>query len=118
MLPDEALKQAMNKERIETMFRNAGLVPVLRERIGNYDLFIADGFSNPPHFRFQHKFGIEPDQFPAGMHVTFWWIGDDDTLGGGRPIFIEPTESLQERLELARADARKYIKNRSLRKKH
>lgn len=100
----------MEKSGLETAFQNGGLRPVAREKMGNYDLFIGDGFSSPPHFRYQ-RFGIDPGDFPAGMYVTFWWLGKDEKLHIGRPMFLEPTEiDLGARLNAARADAKKALK--------
>ena len=82
----------MKKDQIEKAFRAGGAAPVLREKMGPYDLFMADsGLSHPPHFRFQ-RFGIEPGDFPRGMFATIWWLGMDEKLLIGRPMFFEPTE--------------------------
>lgn len=95
----------MKKDDLERVFRSFGTVPVLREKMGAYDLYVADGFSKPPHIRLQ-KFGIEPDDFPNGMFVTVWWIGKDETLLVGQPIFFELTEIVQKsRINAARRTA-------------
>lgn len=108
------------KEQMEKSFRDAGLEPVSREAVGDYILFMGDGFSTAPHFKWQ-RFGIEPGAFPAGMFVTFWWIGKDvgDTvkLHLGRPIFMHMSEFKKEwRINAARKDAKRAIKK--LRKLH
>lgn len=106
----------MTKDEMEVMCRKNGLNPVLREKIGNYDLFVADGFSSSPHFRYQ-KFGVEPGEFPTGMFVTLWWLGRDEKNHIGRPMFMEPTEfKLEWRINAARKDAKKALKK--LRKSH
>lgn len=102
------------KDKMEQSFRNAGLEPVSRETIGDYILFMGDGFSTAPHFKWQ-RFGIEPGDFAAGMYVTFWWLGKDvgDTvkLHIGRPLFMYPTEfNRQQRINSARKDAKKALK--------
>lgn len=102
------------KEKMETSFRNAGLEPVSRENIGDYVLFMGDGFSTAPHFKWQ-RFGIDPGDFPAGMWVTFWWLGKDIgstvKLHIGRPLFMQPTEFRKEwRINSARKDAKKALK--------
>lgn len=112
----------MDKDAIETMFRKAGLSPVSRETIGDYNLFIGDGFSRPPHSYFQ-RFDIEPDDFPEGMYVTFWWLGADERLLRGSPLFIKPTEDqLFKRINAARQDAMdsiaKFEKAKQKRRKH
>jgi hypothetical protein len=100
----------MNKEKLETVFKEANLRPVAREKMGDYDLFIGDGFSNSPHLRYQ-RFGVEPDEFPAGMFVTFWWLGRGEKLHVGRPLFMKLSEtSLDARLNAARKDAEAAVK--------
>lgn len=73
---------------MESMLRRAGLVPEMRQRYGDYNIFIADGISTPPHNNFR-KFGLEPDEFPGGCYVTFWWIAKDETVYRGRPIYCD-----------------------------
>ncbi len=100
----------MHKDKLEKSFREAGTAPMLREKMGNYDLFIADGFSNPPHLSYQ-RFGIEPNEFPAGMYVTFWFLGKDEHLHIGRPMFFHIDEfKLERRLNAARKDAKQALK--------
>ena len=78
----------MNKDHIETIFRRAGLRPELRQRVGDYEVFIGDGFSAPPHVNFR-KFGIAEDEFSFGCYVTFWWVGKDEKLDAGHPLFFD-----------------------------
>lgn len=109
-----------SKEKLEESFRGVGLQPLSRERAGDYVLFIGDGFSQSPHIKWQ-RFGIEPGEFPAGMFVTFWWLGKDVgstvKLHIGRPLFMSPSEFRQEsRVKAARKDAKDALKK--LRKHH
>jgi hypothetical protein len=78
----------MNKEGLERMFRAAGLKPEKRLREGDYDIFIGDGFSPPPHVAYL-RFGVEPTDYSFGCYVTFYWIGKDEKLYFGRPLFFE-----------------------------
>lgn len=103
-----------SKEKMEQSFRSAGLQPISREKAGDYVLFMGDGFSSAPHLKWQ-RFGIDPGEFPAGMFVTFWWLGKDvgDTvkLHLGRPLFMSPSEFKQEwRIKAARKDATAAVK--------
>jgi hypothetical protein len=104
----------MNKDDIERAFRAGGTAPTLREKMGEYDLFIADGFSRSPHLSFQ-RFGIEPDEFPSGMYVTFWWLGRGEKLHIGRPLFFDAADfdsmNKDGRLNSARDDAKRTVKN-------
>lgn len=78
----------MNKEKMEHVFREAGVTPALRQNAGDYDIFVGDGFSLMPH-RLYRRFGVEPTEFPKGMYVTWWWVGKDEKLDVGRPLFFD-----------------------------
>jgi len=73
---------------METILRKAGMAPEHRQSYGKYDIFIADGFSSPPH-QYYKKFGVEPDEFPFGCYVTFWWVSKDEELDTGQPLFFD-----------------------------
>lgn len=88
----------MNKERIETIFRNAGLKPEERITVQDYSVFLADGFSLPPHHKVA-RFGVDPNDFPRGCYVTFWWAGKDEKLHAGRPLFFEAFHEREYDLE-------------------
>jgi hypothetical protein len=103
-----------SREKLEESFKRAGLDLLPRERAGNYELFIGDGFSSAPHFQWQ-RFGVEPGEFPAGMFVTFWWLGKDVgstvKLHIGRPMFMNLSEFRREaRVNAARKDAKAALK--------
>lgn len=76
----------MEKEQVEDKLRRFGTTPLLRERMGDYDLYISEGHSSPPHFSAQ-RIGIKPDEFPSGMFVTFYWLGKGEKLHFGSPSF-------------------------------
>lgn len=106
----------MNKAKIEAMFRNAGLQPEERRTVRDYSVFIADGFSLPPHHRIA-RFGVEPMDFPRGCYVTFWWAGKDEKLHAGRPLMFEAlhenqydlTTKKRARINAALKDAEGHI---------
>ncbi len=103
-----------SREKLAESFKKSGLELLQREKVGDYELFIGDGFSSAPHFRWRH-FGVEPEEFPSGMFVTFWWLGKDVgstvKLHIGRPMFMKLTEfRRQARVNAARADANKALK--------
>jgi hypothetical protein len=96
----------MNKEKLERIFGAVGLQPVSREKAGDYEIFFGEGFSPAPHLRWQQRGEIEPGEFPNGAFVTFWWIGKDETLFFGRPLFFDAIDTFQTtRLATARKDA-------------
>ena len=78
----------IGKNRIETICRNAGMVPVARDKIDGAEVFIADGFSTPPHVK-QRRW-LEKNEFPWGCFVTLWWVSKgDEKLDTGQPIFFD-----------------------------
>ena len=111
----------MNKEKMEKVLERAGVKPVAREKLGEYDVLIGDAFSLPPHSA-HRRFDIEPDDFPNGMYVT-WWIVDRD--GGSvkdASLFFcdayhDPEHSIegkrQLRIKRAIEEARKMILRRA-----
>ena len=112
----------MNKETVEKFFRSIGVVPEKRERIGDYELYIGDGVSSPPHDR-HRKSGVGPDDYPGGMYVTWWWLGKDEKLDVGQPLFNEllhnpelgPADKKRARINSAREAAMDHLARR---KKH
>lgn len=110
----------MNKDRIEVMCRNAGLKPELRENIRGVDIFIADGFSAPPH-RSWRRFGVEADEFPLGCYVTLWWASRrEEQLDVGQPLFfdafhdrnLEHSFRPKARINAAMKEAAAFLKRR------
>jgi hypothetical protein len=106
----------VNKDKIEAMFRRAGLKPEERIELQDFNVFIADGFSLPPHMNVQ-RFGVEPLDFPKGCYVTFWWAGKDEKLHAGRPLFFDALHEnsydletkKKSRLQAALKDAEGHI---------
>lgn len=79
----------IGKHRIERICRSAGMLPVKRGNIMGAEVFIADGFSSPPHFNYR-RFGVDPTDFPFGMFATLWWISKgDENLDTGQPMFFD-----------------------------
>ena len=99
----------MNKEKIEKVFRNVGVFPAARETYKNYEIFYGDGFSRAPHKVWQDNGALEPGDFPNGAQVVFYWVGKDERLLAGRPLFFSPLYSQDLKIKEARQDARKFI---------
>lgn len=79
----------IGKDKIERICRDAGMKPVKRDNIAGAEVFIADGFSLPPHQAYR-RFGIGPEQFPQGMYATLWWVSrQEDKLDVGSAVFFE-----------------------------
>lgn len=81
--------KVITKAAMESMCRNAGMIPVSRTNIDGAEVFIADGFSAHPAITFQ-KFGIGPDDFPGGCFATLWMVScGEDRLDIAQPMFFE-----------------------------
>lgn len=63
----------LTKEKIESMCRAAGMKPVERAQLHGYEVYVADGFSAPPHWKFRH-FGVGPQVYPLGAFFTLWYL--------------------------------------------
>lgn len=108
----------ISRQKAEEMTKNAGLKPVKKTVLRDFDLLISDGFSLPPHRNFR-KFGLGPDHFNQGCYVTMWWLmkGDEKMFAGNSlffDVFHDPEydrESKQEmRIASAYADASDFLK--------
>ena len=98
----------MNKEELEETFRKVGCKPSHREKFGDYDIFYGTGISRPPHRPWADK--EEMGGFPLGAFVTFYWVGKNERLYFGRPLFHELTElSEPARIDAARKDAHRNL---------
>ena len=113
-------KHKLDKQTLEKACRNAGMKPVRRDNIFGTSVYIADGFSSPPHYKFR-RFGIDPDEFPWGAFVTLWWLErGEGELDVGRPMifdaFHDPQFSMETRqlarINSAMKDARDFIERR------
>lgn len=109
---------ATDKEKIESMCRKAGMKPFERRQLRDYDLLISDGFSMPPHYTYQ-RFGVDPDDFPNGCYVTFWWLmKGEDNMFAAHPLFCDIYHDMEYdketkhrmRLNSAVEDAENFLK--------
>lgn len=88
----------MDKDKIETICRRAGMKPEARTKYKDYEIFVADGFSLPPHRNFQ-RFGVEPLDFSSGMYATLWWVSKKaEQLDTGQPLFFDARHGLDGRI--------------------
>lgn len=94
--------------------------PEKRARWKDYEIFVADGFSLMPHNAFR-RFGVESDEFPAGMYATLWWVSkESDQLDTGQPIFFDALHNpeysaetkKQARINTALREAEGFLKRR------
>ena len=107
----------MNKDRLETICRNAGMKPETRQRLGDHELFIADGFSLPPH-NAHRRFGIGPGQFRKGMYATMWWLSrENEKLHIGSCLYfdahhdpkLDAATKKKARINAAKKDASEHL---------
>jgi hypothetical protein len=95
----------MNKHKIEDICRRGGMVPVWRDTVDGAQIFIADGWSSPPH-HVHRRFGVEADEFPFGCYVTLWWVSrGEDKLDIGQPLFFDAlkVDSRNQKARISRA---------------
>lgn len=102
------------------MIANAGMKPEKKETIGDYEVYIADGYSARPHITYQ-RFGVEDGEFPWGAYCTIWFIArDENFFEVGAPAIYEafhdpqydhPTKK-QARINTAMREASGFIKDR------
>lgn len=110
----------MDKQIIENACRKAGLTPATREKRGDYDIFIADGFSEKPYPTFK-RFGVEKHEFPNGAFCTIWFVAKgEDKFDVGQPLLFEPDHDPQydkntkrtARINTAKAEAHGFLNTR------
>jgi hypothetical protein len=80
----------VTKADMERICRAAAMPPVWRETLEDgREIFIADGFTLPPHWMHRH-FGIGPTSFPYGAYATMWWAAKgEDELAVGAPLYFD-----------------------------
>lgn len=109
----------ITKTDMERICRSAAMPPVHRDTLSDgREIFIADGFSLPPHWMHRH-FGIAPKDFPYGCYATMWWAArGDEELDVGAPLYFDinhdpslPRESKQRaRINAAIKHAKEHFK--------
>ena len=81
--------QVITKNKMESMCRTAGLVPVARRTVDGREVFIADGKSATPERTFS-KFGVEANDFPGGCYATMYFVSRrEDKLDIGHIMFFD-----------------------------
>ena len=110
----------IGKNKIESMCRNAGMLPVKRGNINGVEVFIADGFAAKPHITFR-TFGVDKGEFPFGCFATLWWVSKgDEKLDIGQPLFFDafhdsgysPEGKQTGRVNAAMKEAEKFLDRR------
>ena len=113
-------RKPLTKRDMERICRDGGQKPVRRETIAGHEVFIADGFSLPPHYKIRH-FGVGPMAHPHGCYTTMWFCAKgEELLGNGGFLicdaFHDPSlskESKQRaRINSALGEARQYFEDR------
>lgn len=105
----------MNKHKIEDICRRAGMVPVKRDNIDGAEVFIADGFSSPPHVTLRRF--LDDKEFPFGCYATLWWVSKgEDKLDTGQPLFFDAlkadSRSQHARVNTAIKEATLFLRRR------
>lgn len=63
------------KERLERFLSDTPIKPVMRTRINDIEVYVADGYVTPEMYRgLDVKFGLSPglEKFPTGCFATVW----------------------------------------------
>ena len=98
---------------MERMCRAAGLEPASRDKVGQHEIFVADGFSKSPGISFQ-KFGASIGDPPA--YITLWFASKGmDDLDIGRALFFEEKDNTggkRGRINAALKDAKESLEAR------
>ena len=85
----------ITKDKMESMCRDAGMVPEARSKISGREIFVADGFSPIPHIAFM-KFGVKKDEFKDGAFCTLWFAAKgEDKLDLGLPLIFDKSHDPQ-----------------------
>lgn len=111
----------LNRQTVERMMTDAQMRPETKQSYKGQQIFIADGFSKTPavHYR---KLGIEPGEFPNGVHCTIWFVGvGEEKLDAGAPAFFEPNHNPEwdedtkksKRIEKVLENAKNFIDARA-----
>lgn len=81
--------QVITKDKMESMCRTAGMVPVARQTVDGREVFVADGKSATPERTFS-KFGVEANDFPGGCYATMYFVSRrEDKLDIGHIMFFD-----------------------------
>lgn len=110
----------LNRAAVERAIEGAQMRPVSKQRVGDYEVYIADGYSAQPHLTYK-RFGAEPGEFSFGAYCTIWFVArDEDFFEVGAPALYEAFHNPEletgakqmSRVNTAMKDARAFIKNR------
>jgi hypothetical protein len=110
----------IDKEVIERCCRLARMTPEKRARVGEHDVFVADGFHPQPFPAFE-RMGVKENEFPMGCYATTWWTAQgEDKVEMGTIFFCEPFHDpgytvetkKQARINTALREAEGFLKRR------
>ncbi len=110
----------LNRDTVERMMVGAQMRPVHKEKVGDYEVFVGDGFSFNPAVTYQ-KFGAEPGDFDAGAFCTIWFVArDENFFEVGVPALyatnhdpsLDASSKEIARVNRAMKDAAKFIQDR------
>lgn len=77
----------MDKDKLAKILGQGPIKPVDRQKIGQAEVFVADGFVPQPHYHLK-RFGVKPNEYPNGCYMTMWWTDQKPARGGA--AFFEP----------------------------
>lgn len=98
----------------------AQMQPAHKERVGEYEVYVGDGYSFVPHVTYK-RFGAEPEDFPCGAFCTIWFVArNEDCFEVGAPALyrtdhnpeLDANSKKRARINRAVKDASDFIKYR------
>lgn len=112
----------MNRQKLESICRRAGMGPGVKEQVRDGIIYVADGFFPKPDIQLR-RFGAKPGEFPFGAWCAMWWFADnEDKVVCGQPLLFDamhdkekgwpPGTKKRARINKAIAEAKGFLATR------
>lgn len=110
----------LNRDTVEKMMVGAQMQPAHKEKVGDYEVFVGDGYSFTPEATYK-RFGAEPGDFNGGAFCTVWFVARDETFFEvGSPALyrtdhnpeLDTSSKRRARINRAMKDAKEFIDRR------
>lgn len=109
------------KDQLEGALGKGSVKPAYRTRVGNEEVFVADGFVTTDKLRYLHRFGVKATaaEFPLGAFATIWFVPRRAGWGGccvfdaNHDPAYSATDKFKMRIRQATEKAREKLKEYS-----
>lgn len=110
----------LNKNTVEKMMVGAQMQPAHKEAVGEYEIYVGDGYSFTPEVTYK-RFGAEPGDFTGGAFCTVWFVAQsEDFFEVGSPALyrtdhnpeLDAATKKRARINRAMKDAKSFIQLR------